>query len=180
MQVGVSEFAKRKGISVQAVRKAIREGRLGRAAYKKGNTYVIDYELASRLYDENTQGSKRRSAEQINIGKAAAQGKADPVIGEQAFSYSKARAYGEGFKAKLLELEFREKSGQLVRVDEVKSSTFKVVRMFRDAVQNIPIRIVNELAAVCGDLEPEKRHEMLMIMQREINSALEELADGAG
>ena len=52
--------------------------------------------------------------------------------------------------------------------------------MFRDAVQNIPVRIVNELAAVVGDVEPGKRHEMLMIMQREINQALEELANGAG
>ena len=178
--VTVKDYAAHRGISVQAVRKAIREGRLGRAAYKKGNSYVIDKDLADQAFDKNTNPSLRRSAEQINSGKAAAQGRAEPAAPEQALSYSKARAYGEGFKAKLLDLEFREKSGQLVRADEVKTSTFKVVRMFRDAVQNIPVRIVNELAAVVGDVEPGKRHEMLMIMQREINQALEELANGAG
>jgi hypothetical protein len=54
------------------------------------------------------------------------------------------------------------------------------MRLFRDAVQNIPIRVVNELAAVMGDVPPEKRHDMMLIMQREINRALEQLADSSG
>ena len=181
MQVNVKQYAAHRGLSEQAIRKALKEGKFGKAAYKKGHAWVIDLELADRNFEANTQQSQRRTAAQINNGKAAAQGRANPSVnGDQALSYSKARAYGEGFKAKLLELEFREKSGQLVRVDEVEASTFKLVRTFRDAVQNIPIRVVNELAAVVGDIEPDKKHEMLMILQREINLALEELSDGVG
>ena len=108
--VTVKDYAAHRGISVQAVRKAIREGRLGRAAYKKGNSYVIDKELADQAFDNNASTSLRRCATQINSGTADAQGLSEPAAPEQALSYSKARAYGEGFKAKLLELEFREKS----------------------------------------------------------------------
>lgn len=180
MLVNVKEFARHRGLSEQAIRKAIKEGKLGDACWKKGTAWVIDLGKADRNMTANTSGALRRTADQINSGKAAAQGKAAPSLQAdgQALTYSKARAYGEGFKAKLLELEFREKSGQLVRVDEVETATFKLVRTFRDAIQNIPIRVVNELAAVVGDLEPAKKHEMLMILQREVTVALEELSDG--
>lgn len=178
--VGVKEFAVHRGLSEQAIRKAIKEGKLGDACWKKKNSWEIDLERADRLMTANTSTGLRRTAEQINSGKAAAQGRAAPALAAdgQALTYSKARAYGEGFKAKLLELEFREKSGQLARVDEVEAATYKLVRTFRDAVQNIPIRVVNELAAVVGDVEPAKKHEMLMIMTREVNVALEELSNG--
>ena len=181
MAVSVKQYAAHRGISVQAVRKAIRDGRLAKSSYRNGKEWVIDESTADQEWDANTQRTKSRTSEQINNGKAAAKGLIEPTqSGGVEVNYSKARAYGEGFKAKLLELEFREKAGQLVRVDDVKSETFKTVRLFRDAVLNIPVRVVNELSAVVGDLEPEKRHEMMLIMQREINLALQQLADSSG
>lgn len=181
MILSVPEYAKHRGVSPQAVRKAIREGRLRQAVTFEGRNAKIDMNAADVEWRRNTASSKQRTAAQINTGKAAAQGliEAGPD-GGISVNYSKARAYGEGYKAKLLELEYRERAALLVRVDEVKMAQFKTVRLFRDAVQNIPIRVVSELAAVVGDVSPEKRHEMLQVMQREINRTLESLADSNG
>jgi len=178
MQVSVAEYARMAGVSPQAIRKAIKDGRLLKSVTQDGRSYVIDPALADKEYNRNTAIEQRRTAEQINAGKARARG--EEVSEGLGVNYSKARAYGEGFKAKLLELEYREKAGQLTRTDDVKNATFKVIRLFRDAVQNIPIRVVNELAAVMGDVPPEKRHDMMLIMQREIDRALEQLADSSG
>lgn len=182
MLISVAEFAKRREISPQAVRKAISSGRLKACVVRKGNSYQLDSETADREWEANTMQARSNPASVINAGKAAAKGMGgglqfDPSMGK---NYSQFRAYGEGFKAKLLELEYREKAGQLTRTDEVKAATFKTFRLVRDAMQNIPIRVVNEMAAVIGDVDPEKRHEMLLIMQREIDKAFNATADRDG
>lgn len=182
MAVTVGEYAKRRGVSPQAIRKAIASGRLRNSVQRKATGYVIDPEVADAEWTANTQHERSVPAEAINRGKAAAKGDGaalqfDPNMGK---SYSQFRAYGEGYKAKLLELEYKERAGLLVRVDEVKAQQFKTVRLFRDAVQNIPVRVVNELAAIVGDLPPDKRHEMMLVMQREIDRTLSQLADSGG
>jgi len=179
----VPEYAQHRGISPQAVRKAIKEGRLSKSVTEVNGQRVIDVVLADVEWKQNTQHSKRRPPEVINAGKAAAQGLAPPMQPQGAgveLNYSKARAVREHFAAKMGELEYREKAGQLVRADEVKNATFKTMRLFRDAVQNIPIRVVNELAAIVGDVAPERRHEMMQVMQREIDQALEQISGSNG
>lgn len=167
MEVKLADFASSMGVSPQAVRKAIKEGRIKNGVKKGRRGYLIDTDIARQEWGDNTDSSQQRPREAI--------GDLPPNI-----NYSKARAYGEQFKAKLLELEFREKAGQLIKVDDAKIAQFKVNRMFRDAVQNIPIRIQAEIAAVMGNITPEQKHEILLIMQREINNVLTRLADSNG
>ena len=173
MLVKLSDYAAIKGVSPQAVRKAIKEKRLTDSVKKEGRGYLIDSELADKEWQQNTNESQQRSPQAINIGKSIAERSAVP-------NYTQARAFAEQYKAKLLELEFREKAKDLVRVHDVKVAVYKTNRQFRDAVNNIPIRIVSEMAAVVGNLSKEKEHEMLLIMQREIRTALEQLADSNG
>lgn len=177
MEIKLTEYAQQIGISPQAVRKAIREGRIKEGVSQGARGYLINPEIANRELNRNTNQALRRSAETINAGKAVATGAKDVQTTGLEVNYSKARAFGEQFRAKLLELEYREKAGQLIRAEDAHAAQYKVIRLFRDAVQNIPVRVVSELAAVVGDLAPDKRHEMLLILQREINHALTQLAD---
>lgn len=175
MAIKLSDFADQIKVSPQAVRKAIKEGRIKDGAIKGKRGWLIEPNLAIREWKENTNSSQQRNAptdEKELFNKGA---DLPPNI-----SYTKARAYGEQFKAKLLELEFREKAGMLVKADDVKIQQFKTVRLLRDAIENIPIRIVNEISATAGVKDPEMRHEIMLIMQREIKSALTSLADRNG
>jgi hypothetical protein len=155
MIVTLAEYATLKGVSPQAIRKAISEGRLKQSVERKPRGYQIDVKLADAEWKLSF----------------------DSRIGT---NYSQFRAYGEGYKAKLLELEYKEKAGLLVRADVVSTGQFKIIRMFRDAVQQIPIRVVSELAAIVGDVSPALRHEMTLVMQREIDRCLEQLAENDG
>lgn len=172
----LAEYAQKIGKTPQAVRKAITDGRLKESVSKGRRGYLIDPIVADREWGKNTDAGQQREADVIRRGQMVAQGK--DVAG--APSYSRARAIGESYKAKLLELEFKEKSKQLIPADEAALAQFKIARIFRDAVQNIPVRVVSELAALLGDIPSEKRHEMMLVMQREIDRALTQLADSDG
>ncbi|MAW05273.1 MAG: hypothetical protein CL918_01820 [Deltaproteobacteria bacterium] len=175
MKIKLAEFAKIKNISPQAVRKAIKHGRLVQSISKERGGYLIDTDIAEREWSQNTNLSQVRSAQDINRNR----GPAVPSNGSIP-DYSEARAYAEQYKANLLELEFKEKAGELVKVEEVKKATYRTNRVFRDAVLNIPIRVISEISAIVGNLSKEKQHEMLQIMKREINDSLEHLAETDG
>ena len=93
---------------------------------------------------------------------------------------AQARAVREMYAARLTQLEFEERSGLLCKVEDVKLSAFKSARLTRDAMLNIPARVVNEITALIGGLEADKSHEILLILQREIHSALEQEAGTYG
>lgn len=172
----LSDYAKLIGKTPQAVRKAIGDGRIKKGVTQGKRGYLIDAAVANREWNSNTDESQQRTAEVIRQGKASAAGVDMP----SAPSYSKARAIGEVYKSKLLELEFKEKAGQLIDASEATAAQFKITRIFRDAVQNIPVRVVSELAAIVGEITPDKRHEMMLVMQREIDRSLTQLAESDG
>jgi hypothetical protein len=167
----LSDYAKLVGKTPQAVRKAIGDGRIKNGVTKGKRGYLLDPSVATKEWNSNTDESQVRTAQALT-----------PAVESSlsGINYTKARAIGETYKARLLELEYKEKSGQLILADDAKIAQFKISRIFRDAVQNIPVRVVSELAAVVGDVSQDKRHEMMLIMQREIDRALTQLADTDG
>src|SRR5574343_413339 len=88
--------------------------------------------------------------------------KVTPQVGP---SYAASRAVREAYSAKLLKLEHDEKAGRLVSVDAVRVEAFKVHRMVRDALLNIPDRCAAQLAQLTDTTEV---HAYLL---QEINGA---------
>ncbi|HMU54836.1 MAG TPA: hypothetical protein PKA61_07510 [Nitrospira sp.] len=82
----------------------------------------------------------------------------------------------EEFRAKLVELEYEERVGTLVRKDEVEKEMFQIGRLVRDAVLNVPSRLAGIIAA---ESDQRKVHDLL---ERELRQALEALSihDQAG
>lgn len=89
--------------------------------------------------------------------------------GGAAATFAQSRAIKEAYLARLAKLEFEEKSGVLVKADAVKNEAFKVARLVRDAMLNIPDRVSSELAA---DSDQFVIHRKLTL---EIRRALEGL-----
>lgn len=177
--MGVREYARHAGVSHTAVQKAIAEGRIRNAVFRdeKGRP-KIDPELADTEWKRSTTTTHphARHAEDRSTtpppggGRLSAEESKYPPLAQS-------RAIREGYQAQLAKLDYDERSGKLVRVDDVKVRAFQVARRVRDALLNVPVRVVDEIAAVCGDLSAEQRHEILLIMQREQIQALEELRD---
>lgn len=76
----------------------------------------------------------------------------------------------EEFRAKLVELEYEERVGTLVRKDDVEKEQFRIGRLVRDAVLNVPARLAGILAA---ETDQRKVHDLL---EKELRQALEALA----
>ena len=85
---------------------------------------------------------------------------------------TKARAIKEHFKAKMAELEFLERSGELVCAKDVVDANFEKARLIRDQLLNIPARVSPILAA---ERDAKKVNE---ILTHEIRQCLETLSGG--
>jgi hypothetical protein len=186
--ISVTEFAAQRGVSPQAVRKAIAGGRLKRSVERKGKLYLIDPQMAELEWERNTEPQKQRTAEQINTGKARARGEdvpdpapvPPPANKGGAGTYASAKAAAEGYKAMLLKLDFEERSGKLVEKAAAERAFASAGMQVRDAVMRTSQQMVGEIASAVGGLSQEQRAAVMQVIDRHHVKALEELVRAAG
>jgi hypothetical protein len=73
-----------------------------------------------------------------------------------AASYRESLAAREAYRARLVKLDFEERTGKLVNADEVRAATFRVARATRDRILGVPARLAPILAAVSEPLEVQR------------------------
>lgn len=175
--VNIAEFARLKGVSAQAVHKAIDSGRLVECLrhdpkYKKPR---IDPVVAAQEWERNTDHSRRTVGADIRpkpekIDYSFLQAKAaelpQPTSGP---SLNQSKAILEAYKARLAKLDYDEKVGKLVEVEKVKAEAFKLARAVRDNLFNIPDRVAAEFAG-CNNAA-----EIHMRLNDELRKAMEEI-----
>jgi hypothetical protein len=166
--VSAAEYARQRGISKAAVSLAISEGKLPTAAVKAGRNWKIDTELADREWRENTNPVMGAPTHAKPKGHSV-DDESKPV-GTETLAASKAKR--ESFLAELARLEYEQKAGSLVSADDVKKQAFKMARIVRDSILNIPDRVAAELAAETNQFRVHKR------LTEELRKALEELGNG--
>jgi len=88
---------------------------------------------------------------------------ADPVLAQS-------QRKKEEFRAKLVELEYEERVGTLVQKSAIEAEAFRIARLVRDAILNVPSRLAGILAA---ESDQRKVHDLL---ERELRQALEIVA----
>jgi phage terminase Nu1 subunit (DNA packaging protein) len=159
------EFARLMGVSKQAVSKAVKEGRIKLILDYTDGKLKLNPDLAAKQWRENSmprvENSKitnpfkesRESKEEA----ASIPGSKPSHIMDDA-DLLEAKTEKERFQAKLLELEFKEKTGELISAEKAKREAFKLGRLIRDAILNVPSQICNELAA---ETDPFKVHQKL-------------------
>jgi phage terminase Nu1 subunit (DNA packaging protein) len=91
--------------------------------------------------------------------------------GGDAESLIKARAVIAHYKGLITELEYKERSGELVSSKDVTECSFEKARLLRDQLLNIPSRVSPILAA---EKDSKKVHE---ILEKELRQCLEVFAE---
>lgn len=161
-------YAKHRGVSLAAVQKAIKSGRIATTA--DGS---IDSDRADADWSAKTRpGQKRRAPAPAIVAPVVPfvePPRSDPG-GAGGLDYFRARAIRESYLARLAKIEFEEKSAKLVSRDEVQIAAFTKARTVRDSLLNIPDRLAATLAA---ETDADNVHQMLTV---EIRKALDELA----
>jgi pyruvate/2-oxoglutarate dehydrogenase complex dihydrolipoamide acyltransferase (E2) component len=136
MSVSIREFARQRGVSDTAVRKAIDRGEIAQEP------------------DGSIDAAKNAAWQPRAQARRAATAHPPPPPQEPASAipdYSKSRAIREAYAARLAKLEFEERAGKLVSADEARIEQFRIARALRDRLLQLPAKIAPQLVALIAD-----------------------------
>jgi hypothetical protein len=177
--ISIREYARRRGCSDTSVHKAIREGKIvnGRVVDKDGkpkiNPAIADVEWQSNhnpAYERKTKrGTQVFNADAGDLAPQQTGSDGQAVRNEQTLAAAK-RAQAV-YKAKLSELEFKKKAGQLVNKDEVYKALFAAGQELRQSIMAIPDRTIDNILAA------RSRNEAHNLLTNALADALEALVD---
>jgi hypothetical protein len=214
MLMGVTDYARHRGLNLQAIQYAVRKGRIQRDANGLIESEQADIDWAKNTRPHHGKGPPRKTPVQAvasEPGEAA-----DPVPGPElgtdpaapangrilggryqtataaarrgeipgsigspgavpaitAPDYNRARAAKEIYEARLKQLEYEERRGNLVSRKEVEMHAYNRARVLRDALCNVPVRLAAQLAA---ESDPHVVHDVLLA---ELRMVLESFTGG--
>ncbi len=167
--LSITAYARHRGVSHVAVLKAIKAGRIEKEA-----DGTIDPVKADAAWERNTnQAQQRKATKQSETSRndVEAEAPVGPPIVNSGPNFAQSRAIKEAYNARLAKLSYEEKSGALVRTDNVKVAWFNTLRVVRDRTLNLPDRLAPILAA---ETDPKVVREML---EEELRIILNDAAD---
>ena len=147
MGISLQEYAFVRGISRQAVHKAIKQGRITPEA-----DGTIEPEKANRQWESNTL---------------------DAPQGERQTTYIQAKTANEVLKAQTNKVRLKQLQGELIERREVEARVFRLARTERDAWLSWPARISSQMAS---ELKVDT-HTLHTILERYVREHLTELAE---
>lgn len=154
----MAEYARHKKVSYELIRRYCKQGRITLDNKK------IDPELADKELEKNVA---------INGNAKLAKGStpnAPKVTSENhTLEFNKAKARREKSKADLAELEYKEKAGLLISVDQVEREAEDLYRRYRDQMLNVVIRATKKLLGETSEFKFRK------VLKVEIENAIKKI-----
>ena len=172
MGLSIRAYAKTRGVSDTAVRKAIAAGRITPEA-----DGTIDPARADSQWDRNTEpprvGSRSPAPRVAVPAEVATGGEGSPALPAGGASLLQARTVNEVVKAQTNKVRLARLKGELVDRNQAIAHIFKLARAERDAWLNWPARISAQLAARLA-VDP---HTMHVALEAAVREHLQELGD---
>lgn len=171
--VSLREFARRKGWNPGYAHKLKVAGRLAMEGDK------VDVDRSEQLLAESADPARAHLARSSSSAARGAPGGDDqqgqPAPGGGGTSaplttnatFNKAKTADQVYAAKLRELEYRERVGELIDVKEAARLAFTSFRSLRDAILNIPARVQDQCAVMTDAFE------IAALIENELTSALD-------
>jgi len=158
-RLSAAQYARHRGVSREAVSKALREGRIH--ADSRG---LIDQAVADKAWAANTTA---RSPAGVRAAAKSVDGYIPSIEG---ITLTDARTMHELTKARIAALQLAREMGELVSAATVRDQAFRAARAARDVLESIPDRISDTLAGMTdGDA-------IRKLLSGEIENALDALA----
>lgn len=172
MGLSIRAYAKTRGVSDTAVRKAIAAGRITPEA-----DGTIDPARADSQWDRNTEpprvGSRSPAPRVAVPAEVATGGEGSPALPAGGASLLQARTVNEVVKAQTNKVRLAQLKGELVDRAQAIAHVFKLARAEREAWINWPNRITPILAAELGIDE----HTLFVALDVAVRVHLEELGE---
>ena len=171
-EVSSGQLAEALGVSKQRVSRAIKDGLLVNSIREKpkkpGQPYKFDLSKAKKEWADNIDPAKQREQDKQDQTKDLA---SDNTAGLS--NYQRAKTASEAYRAKLYKLDYEEKAGNLISVDDVKAEAFKTARRVRDSILALPMRVSQELAHM------DDAHQIQVYLREQLAEALKDLDKNA-
>ena len=182
MGLSIRAYARHRGVSHVAVKKAIDTGRI--TPLPDG---TIDPDTADAQWAQNTL-QQRKAAEPVKVSTAtvrpapvAAEGvpqreasePSSPPLSAGGTSLLQARTVNEVLKAQLNKVELAHRKKELVDRAQAVAHVFKLARIERDAWLNWPARISGQMASTLG----VDAHQMHVALEAAVREHLIELGE---
>ena len=176
MGLSIRAYARHRGVSHVAVKKAIDTGRI-----TQGEDGSIDHEQADREWEQNTASQRKSSS----ASKVAATPKPPRVVAQESATESptplstggtsllQARTVNEVVKAQTNKVRLARLKGDLVDRSQAIAHVFRLARTERDAWLNWPARITAQMAAKL-DVDA---HALHVALEAAVREHLQELGD---
>lgn len=159
--INQAEYARRRGVSREAVRKAVQDGRITLINGK------IDPVVADIQWQQNTNASQQRfSASQAAIDPAAT-GEGSATL----YNMAAARAKREHFDAQLAEMRALRESAALVDAKQMAVTLTGIGAQLRTALERLPDKLAGQLSAAS---DQRAVHE---ILTTEIDQVMQAMMD---
>jgi len=184
MGISIRAYARHRGVSHTAVRKAITSGRI--TTEPDG---TIDPEKADMEWAAQTDPAKQRGEHAKKAMGAKTRVKTKPVPkaalravdetigdtppGDGEVSFLRARMANEVLKAQTSKVKLAKMKGELVDREKATAMVFDLARRERDAWQNWPPRAAADMAADLG----VDAHTMEQVLERHLRKQLAELSE---
>ena len=176
MGLSLRAYAKHRGVTEGAVRRAVKDGRI-----KTGPDGTINPARADSQWNSNTDPAKQGALkkDENQPSRTAAMQSVRETLKESGqsvagmTSFEQARTAHEITKVHLARLLLQEKRGSLIDKANVTAQVFRLARQVRDAWLNWPARISAQMAAELGVDE----HAMHTMLERYVRDHLTELGD---
>lgn len=173
MGISIRAYARQRGVSDAAVRKAIKAGRITLEA-----DGTIDSARANAQWERHTDTAQQRPKPRA-VPNEAIQAVRETVgetplpsgLGAGGTTFLQARTANEVLKAQTNKVRLARLKGELVDRAQAIAHVFKLARAERDAWLNWPARVSAQMAAEIG-IDP---HVLHVLLEREVRRHLEEL-----
>lgn len=175
--MSMSEYARHRGITKQAVSKLVKEDRLLLTEEGKINVGISDalMDASPRTIKPGesdpqkgvVKGKRKRRATKKRIKPLSDREKKDL---KTVLDYPEARAKLTKYKAELAKLALEEEKGKLVRASKVKKEAFECARRTRNKVLSVVDRVSGIIAAESDEIKIKE------ILDKELREVLEELS----
>lgn len=166
-RISQREYARRLGISNEAVRKAIEAGKIVKGWDKKEGKIILD--IANKEW--GALHFKNNINEIVSeIGGNKSEGNNLSLNGDSSFA--EARRVKEIIQAQLVALDLKERKGELVKKDQVYKELYAFGQQMRTSLQAIPDRVIDNVLAA------KSRSEAHTLVTEAIHEVLESLTTG--
>ncbi len=174
MGVSIREYARQRGVSDTAVRKAIKQGRI-----TKEPDGSIDIKRADKQWRENTANPKTHTMKPVPT--SALQDVATTLrengrtVSAHGSTYLEAKTANEIIKAQTNRLRLKQLKGELIDRKLACDHVFQLGRQERDAWLTWPARVASQMAAETVNLN--EACQLQIVLERYVHDHLSALSE---